>query len=53
MIFIMVALGITHALAVVDIRGVRGVQMHPTLAVSDVFLRTYLRGGVHQLILQQ
>ena len=31
---------------VADLGGVRGVQMHPPLAASDVFLRTYLHESI-------
>ena len=32
--------GCHHTVAVADLGGVRGVQMHPPLAASSVFLRT-------------
>ena len=35
-------------LPVADLRGVRGVQMHPPLAASNVFLRTYLYEIIQQ-----
>ena len=37
--------------SVADLGGVRGVQMHPPLAASNVFLCKLLR--VHQMIIQQ
>ena len=36
----------TTAGAVADLRGVKGVQMHPPLVASNVFLRTYLHESI-------
>ena len=42
--------GVTlQALPVADLRGVRGVQMHPPLAASNVFLCTYLHESIKGL----
>ena len=38
-----------YSLSVVDLRGVKGVQMHPPLAASNVFLRTHLHESIKWL----
>ena len=41
------------AWSVADLRGIRGVQMHPSLAANNVFLRTYLHESSNGIQQQQ